>query len=267
MAEFFIRRPIVAMVISILIVLVGTVALLRLPVEQYPELAPPNIQVQAFYPGASAEVVEQSVATPIEQQVNGVDHMIYMRSVNSSDGRMSLNVTFEVGVSGADRVLLDAGKLVVNPGGAIITITPLAGFGTGTYDLVSFDSGQASGLEHLSLFSTTLNGFSLSLQPTPTAVVLVVTPVPEPAGIGLVALGAFGLNRLYHRRRRCRGWWCGVRLRRGFCGRYRCRRLGKIVTCAPRNAPDEDHGCNGQECELLGGEPALLRRQGLTRGF
>jgi multidrug efflux pump subunit AcrB len=68
MANFFIRRPIVAMVISILIVLVGTAALLQLPVEQYPQLAPPNIQVTANYPGASAEVVEQSVATPIEQQ-------------------------------------------------------------------------------------------------------------------------------------------------------------------------------------------------------
>ena len=71
MANFFIRRPIVAMVISILIVLVGTASLLKLPVEQYPQLAPPNIQVTATYPGASAEVVEQSVATPGEPEVNG----------------------------------------------------------------------------------------------------------------------------------------------------------------------------------------------------
>ena len=98
MANFFIRRPIVAMVISILIVLVGTAALLKLPVEQYPQIAPPNIQVTANYPGASAQVVEQSVATPIEQQVNGVDKMIYMKSLNSSDGRMVLNVTFQVGM-------------------------------------------------------------------------------------------------------------------------------------------------------------------------
>ncbi len=97
MAQFFIRRPIVAIVISILIVLLGVAALSRLPVEQYPFLAPPNIRVTANYPGASAEAVEQSVATPIEQEVNGVDRMIYMKSSNTSDGRMLLDVNFEVG--------------------------------------------------------------------------------------------------------------------------------------------------------------------------
>jgi HAE1 family hydrophobic/amphiphilic exporter-1 len=97
MADFFIRRPIVAIVISILIVLMGVATLSRLPIEQYPFLAPPNIRVTANYPGASAEAVEQSVATPIEQEVNGVDKMIYMKSSNTSDGRMLLDVNFEVG--------------------------------------------------------------------------------------------------------------------------------------------------------------------------
>src|SRR5215475_287669 len=98
MAEFFIRRPIVAIVIAILTVLMGTYSLLKLSFEQYPFLAPPNIRVTANYPGASAVAVEQSVATPIEQEVNGVDRMIYMKSSNTSDGRMLLDVNFEVGV-------------------------------------------------------------------------------------------------------------------------------------------------------------------------
>jgi autotransporter-associated beta strand protein len=121
-------------------------------------------------------------------------------TLGGAAGNPSL-MTLEAGAAGADRLLLDAGKLVVNPGGAIITVTPLPGFGAGTYDLINFDSGQATGLDQLSLSSTSLQGFSLSLQSTPTAVQLVVTPVPEPMGIGLIALGVFGLNRLNHRRR------------------------------------------------------------------
>jgi HAE1 family hydrophobic/amphiphilic exporter-1 len=97
-ALFFIRRPIVAIVISILMVLMGVYSLLNLSFEQYPFLAPPTIRVTATYPGASAVAVEQSVATPIEQEVNGVDRMIYMQSSNTSDGRMLLDVNFEVGV-------------------------------------------------------------------------------------------------------------------------------------------------------------------------
>ena len=98
MALFFIRRPIVAIVISILMVLMGVYSLVNLSFEQYPFLAPPTIRVTATYPGASAVAVEQSVATPIEQEVNGVDRMIYMQSSNTSDGRMLLDVNFEVGV-------------------------------------------------------------------------------------------------------------------------------------------------------------------------
>jgi HAE1 family hydrophobic/amphiphilic exporter-1 len=97
-AGFFIRRPIVAIVIAVLTVLLGTYSLLQLSFEQYPFLAPPTIRVTANYPGASAVAVEQSVATPIEQEVNGVDRMIYMKSSNTSDGRMQLDVNFEVGV-------------------------------------------------------------------------------------------------------------------------------------------------------------------------
>jgi HAE1 family hydrophobic/amphiphilic exporter-1 len=97
MAKFFINRPIVAMVISIIIVLVGFVSLKSLPVAQFPEIVPPMIQVSATYPGANAVDIEQSVATPIEQQVNGVENMIYMRSINANDGTMTLEVSFEVG--------------------------------------------------------------------------------------------------------------------------------------------------------------------------
>src|SRR4026209_2980984 len=99
MAEFFIRRPIVAIVIAILTVLLGLATLTRLSIEQYPFLAPPTIRVTGTYPGASAVAVEQSVATPIEQEVNGVENMIYMKSSNTSDGRMQLDVNFEVGVN------------------------------------------------------------------------------------------------------------------------------------------------------------------------
>src|SRR3954471_217645 len=99
MANFFIRRPTVAIVIAILIVLLGGFALTGLSVEQYPFLAPPTIRVTANYPGASAVGVEQSVATPIEQEANGVENMIYMKSSNTSDGRMQLDVNFAVGVN------------------------------------------------------------------------------------------------------------------------------------------------------------------------
>jgi len=97
MAGFFVNRPIVAMVMAIIIVIVGVTAMQALPIAQYPEITPPEVQVSASYTGASAEVVEQSVATPLEQKVNGVENMLYMKSVNANDGSMRLTVSFEVG--------------------------------------------------------------------------------------------------------------------------------------------------------------------------
>ncbi len=99
MSRFFIDRPIVAIVISIVTVIGGLVMLARLPIAQYPEIVPPIIQVTTTYTGADALTVEQSVATPIEQQVNGVQNMIYMKSINGSDGTMTLQVSFEVGTN------------------------------------------------------------------------------------------------------------------------------------------------------------------------
>src|SRR6478672_7444183 len=96
MANFFIRRPIVAMVISILMVILGVVSMLRLPTAQFPNIAPPEIQVKATYPGADAETIEQSVATPIEQQMSGVDNMNYMYSTNANNGAMTLTVNFDI---------------------------------------------------------------------------------------------------------------------------------------------------------------------------
>ena len=95
--NFFIDRPIFASVLAIVIVVAGAAALPLLPIAQFPDITPPQVVVTATYPGASAEVVEQTVTTPIEQQVNGVENMIYMASRSGSDGTMTLNVTFKVG--------------------------------------------------------------------------------------------------------------------------------------------------------------------------
>ena len=104
-SEFFIRRPIFATVLSIVIVLIGAGALVGLPISQYPEILPPQISVDANYSGASAEVVADTVAAPLENQINGATDMIYMNSVSSSDGRMSLTVTFETGTDPDDALV------------------------------------------------------------------------------------------------------------------------------------------------------------------
>jgi HAE1 family hydrophobic/amphiphilic exporter-1 len=97
MGDFFVRRPIVAIVIAIFMVIVGLVFLGGLPTEQYPDITPPIVEVRATYTGANAVSVEQSVATPLEQQINGVDNMIYMKSINANDGSMTIQVSFDVG--------------------------------------------------------------------------------------------------------------------------------------------------------------------------
>src|SRR3989442_8301357 len=98
-SHFFIDRPIFAAVVSVIFVIVGGVSFSRLPVAQYPEIAPPIINVTGQYPGASADVVAGTVVTPIEQQINGVENMIYMSSNSTADGRFSIAVTFDLGTN------------------------------------------------------------------------------------------------------------------------------------------------------------------------
>ena len=97
MSKFFINHPIVAVVIAIFFIIAGAVMVSRLPVAQFPDIVPPEIQTAATYPGADALTVEGSVATPIEEQVNGAKNMIYMQSINGDDGTMTLQANFEVG--------------------------------------------------------------------------------------------------------------------------------------------------------------------------
>ena len=106
MSKFFINRPIVAIVIAILMVLVGVVSMLSLPTAQFPNIADPMIQVKATYPGADAQTIAESVATPIEQQMSGVSGMNYMYSTSASNGGMTLTVDFELGtVANTDQIL------------------------------------------------------------------------------------------------------------------------------------------------------------------
>ncbi|MGH8429677.1 MAG: efflux RND transporter permease subunit, partial [Solimonas sp.] len=97
MIDFFINRPIFSTVLAIIVTIAGAIALTQLPIARYPQITPPSIVVTTSFPGADAATVEQSVAAPIEQQVNGVPHMLYMSSKSGNDGSYSLNVTFDIG--------------------------------------------------------------------------------------------------------------------------------------------------------------------------
>ena len=96
-SSIFIKRPILATVCSVVIMLAGIVSIMTLPIAQFPELVPPQVTVSAQYPGATPEVIAQVVASPLESQINGVDNMIYMNSVSNGQGSMTLTVTFELG--------------------------------------------------------------------------------------------------------------------------------------------------------------------------
>src|SRR5438045_7719096 len=96
-SQFFIDRPIFASFLSIVFLILGAVAFVRLPIAQYPEIAPPIINVTGQYPGASADVVASTVVAPIEEQINGVENMLYISSNSTADGRFSIQVTFALG--------------------------------------------------------------------------------------------------------------------------------------------------------------------------
>ena len=112
-ARFFIDRPVFATVLSLVIVIIGLVALTGLPIAQYPEVAPPTISISALYPGASASVVADTVSAPIEQEVNGVENMLYMLSKSTNDGQLYIDVTYKLGTNLDDAQVLTQNRVAI----------------------------------------------------------------------------------------------------------------------------------------------------------
>ena len=137
-SKFFIERPVLANVLAILMVVIGAVALFALPVAQYPDVVPPTVQVTTRYPGASARTVVDTVALPIEQQVNGVEGMIYMQSYSAADGSYTLTVTFKIGTD-----LNFAQVLVQNRVSSALSLAAAGGAGAGRHRAEEVDRDPA----------------------------------------------------------------------------------------------------------------------------
>ena len=137
-SRFFIDRPIFASVLSIVITLAGGIAVFTLPIAQYPQITPPTIQVVCQYPGANASVVAEAVAAPIEQQVNGVENMLYMSSPSTSDGSMTLSITFKLGTN------LDTAQVLVQNRVAIAIPTQAETDSLHHQAGVAYDPGKGS---------------------------------------------------------------------------------------------------------------------------
>ena len=137
-SKFFIERPVLANVLAVLMVVIGGAALFQLPVAQYPNVVPPTIQVTTRYPGAGARTVVDTVALPIEQQVNGVDGMIYMQSYSAADGSYTLTVTFRIGMD-----INFAQVLVQNRVSSALASTAAVGAGARRHRAAEIDGGPA----------------------------------------------------------------------------------------------------------------------------
>ena len=160
-SKFFIERPVLANVIAILMVLIGGVALFRLPVAQYPDVVPPTVQVTTRYPGASARTVIDTVALPIEQQVNGVEDMLYMQSYSGADGTYTLTVTFKIGTD-----LNFAQVLVQNRVSSALAAAAAAGAGAGRHRAEEVDGDPADRDADLAGRDATTACFSATTPPS-----------------------------------------------------------------------------------------------------